>query len=125
MAQEVEMLVNHIPEMSSSIATVQFLSGKVYVLLAVFEFVKNDENVFAMFLRASIQARKVFTPVAKVFVLLSVGIFCHSTDISQAAERDKVVSAFPTSMLPVTDTSQYTFVDVSSFNGIIIRLRVH
>lgn len=47
-------------------ASVPLASLRVYVLSAVFVFVKNALNVFATLRRANIHARKVFIPVEKV-----------------------------------------------------------
>lgn len=57
-----------VPVISEVIATVPFLSGSVYVLLAVFVLVKNEVNVFATLRSHNIPSRNVFTPVAKVCV---------------------------------------------------------
>ncbi|MNR47311.1 hypothetical protein D3C85_1663970 [compost metagenome] len=48
--------------MSDVIATIPSLFGNVYVLDAVFEFVKNEVKVFAAFLKPSLPARNVLIP---------------------------------------------------------------
>lgn len=92
--------------MSEVIATVPFLSGRVYVLSAVFVLVKNAENVLATFRSANIPARNVFIPVENVAARVSDGMISHSTAITPAEDREIVVSAFHTSTLPVTLMSQ-------------------
>lgn len=72
--------------------SVSLESCKVYVLSAVFVLVKSALNVFATLRSANIPARKVFTPVANVLVLVSVGTVAHSTAITHAETRDIVVS---------------------------------
>ena len=49
-------------------------------------------NVFATLRSANIPARKVFTQVANVLVLVRVGIVAHSTAITQADTRVILVS---------------------------------
>lgn len=48
----------------------------MYVLLAVFVFVKNEVNVLATLRRPNIPARNVFTPIENVCVAVKPAICC-------------------------------------------------
>lgn len=81
-----------VPVISVVNARVPLASFSVYVLSAVFVLVNRALNVFATLRSANIPARKVFTQVANVLVLVRVGIVTHSTAITQADTRVILVS---------------------------------
>jgi len=65
-----------VPVISVVKARVPFASFRVYVLLAVFVFVKKEVNVFATLRRPNIQARNVLTPVENVCVAVNPANCC-------------------------------------------------